>query len=166
MLEAHLDSGQDEERTVESDVVGLDKGLLDLAVLNQKSVALAAVVAEDGGALKGDIESIGELSGGVTEEANLFVSRLVCYELPDEGWPCGRGIPCQWRLLTPLLPSGSRDSAHALVLIYISPSEQDGCGRRHSHERVIDSNDKDLAGVLEFRVVDESRNVGARASGA
>jgi hypothetical protein len=34
------------------------------------------------------------------------------------------------------------------------------------HKGIIDGNDKDLTGLLELRVVDVTRNVGAGASGA
>lgn len=60
-------------RTVETGVVGLHESLLNLAVLDQQGVALAAVVSEDGGAIEGDIERLGELAGGVAQEADLVV---------------------------------------------------------------------------------------------
>lgn len=60
-------------RTVETGVVGLHESLLNLAVLDQQGVALAAVVSEDGGAIEGNIERLGELAGGVAQEADLVV---------------------------------------------------------------------------------------------
>lgn len=62
----------EERRTVETGVVGLDESLLDLSILDEKNVALAAVVAEDGAAVEAEVEGLGELAGGVTEEANLL----------------------------------------------------------------------------------------------
>lgn len=58
--------------TVNTRVIGLDKGLLDLAILHQQSIPLAAVVAEDGGAVKAQVKSLGELAGWVTQEADLL----------------------------------------------------------------------------------------------
>jgi len=46
-------------------------GLLDLAVLNDQSVALAAVVAEDGSGIEVEVESLGELAVRVGKEADL-----------------------------------------------------------------------------------------------
>lgn len=60
-----------EEHTIHTGVVGLDKGLLNFAVLNKKSVALAAVVTKDGAAVEAKVESLSELAGGVTQEADL-----------------------------------------------------------------------------------------------
>ena len=62
----------EERRTVETGVVRLDESLLDLSILDEKNVALAAVVAEDGAAVEAEVERLGELAGGVTEEANLL----------------------------------------------------------------------------------------------
>jgi hypothetical protein len=47
-------------------------GLLDLTVLNDQGVALAAVVAEDGGGIEVEIESLGEFAVGVGKEADLM----------------------------------------------------------------------------------------------
>lgn len=58
--------------TVNASVIGLDKGLLDLAILHQQSIPLAAVVAEDGGAVKAQVQGLGELAGWITQEADLF----------------------------------------------------------------------------------------------
>jgi hypothetical protein len=58
--------------TVNARVIGLDKGLLDLAILHQQSIPLAAIVAEDGGAVEAQIKSLGELASWVTQEADLF----------------------------------------------------------------------------------------------
>lgn len=52
-------------------------GLLDLAVLDDQSVALAAVVAENGSGIEVEIESLGELAVGVGKEADLMVGDLV-----------------------------------------------------------------------------------------
>jgi hypothetical protein len=47
-------------------------GLLDLAVLNDQGVTLAAVVAEDGSGIEVEVESLGELAVGVGKEADLI----------------------------------------------------------------------------------------------
>lgn len=57
--------------TVETGVVGLNESLGDLAILNKEHVALAAVVAENGAAVEAQVEGLGELARGVTQEANL-----------------------------------------------------------------------------------------------
>ena len=51
--------------------------LLDLAVLDDQGVALAAVVAENGSGIEVEIESLGELAVGVGKEADLMVGDLV-----------------------------------------------------------------------------------------
>lgn len=61
----------DKGHTVHTSVVGLDESLLDLTVLDEEGVALAAVVAEDGAAVEAEVQSLGELAGRVTQEANL-----------------------------------------------------------------------------------------------
>lgn len=57
--------------TTHASVVGLDVGLLDLAILNDQGVALAAVVTENGGGIEVEVESLGEGAVGVSEEADL-----------------------------------------------------------------------------------------------
>lgn len=100
----------EERRTVETGVVRLDESLLDLSILDEKNVALAAVVAEDGAAVEAEVERLGELAGGVTEEANLLKRQYQrC-----RGHKNTQKI--EKRKLTPLLPEGSRESAQALVL--------------------------------------------------
>lgn len=103
----------EERHTVETGVVGLDESLLDLSILDEKNVTLAAVVAEDGFAVEAEVEGLGELAGGVTEEANLLkynistVAAIKCTENRSEK---------KSKKPTPLLPVGSRESAQALVL--------------------------------------------------
>jgi hypothetical protein len=63
--------------TTHASVVGLNVGLLDLAVLNDQGVALAAVVAEDGGGIEVEVEGLGELAVGVGKEADLTDNSLV-----------------------------------------------------------------------------------------
>lgn len=46
-------------------------GLLDLAILNDQGVALAAVVTENRGGIEVEVESLGEGAVGVSEEADL-----------------------------------------------------------------------------------------------
>ena len=57
--------------TTHASVVGLDVGLLDLAILNDQGVALAAVVTENRGGIEVEVESLGEGAVGVSEEADL-----------------------------------------------------------------------------------------------
>ena len=57
--------------TVHSRVVGLHVGALDLAIFNHQCITLATVLAEDGSALKGEVEVFVELTGGITQEADL-----------------------------------------------------------------------------------------------
>ena len=56
--------------TVESSVVGLDVSLNHLAVLNDKSVALATGIAEDGGTVEGEVKGRGELAVRVGKESD------------------------------------------------------------------------------------------------
>jgi hypothetical protein len=58
--------------TTHAGVVGLNVGLLDLAVLDDQGVTLAAVVAEDGSSIEVEVESLGELAVGVGKEADLI----------------------------------------------------------------------------------------------
>jgi hypothetical protein len=71
-----LHNGTDSEiaqlLTINTGVVRLNKGLLDLSILHQQSIALAAVVTKDGNAVEAQVKSLGELAGGVAEEANLY----------------------------------------------------------------------------------------------
>lgn len=74
-------------------------------------------------------------------------------------------------ILTPLLPSGSREEAHALVLVERSvpalhSNDSDSQVLRYSHKRVVDGDHEDLTGFLQLRVTDISGDVGAGASGA
>lgn len=101
----------EERRTVETGVVRLDESLLDLSILDEKNVALAAVVAEDGAAVEAEIERLGELAGGVTEEANLLKYNISTAAIIIKKCTENRELR-----LTPLLPEGSRESAQALVL--------------------------------------------------
>lgn len=59
------------EHTVDASVIRLDESLLDLSTLNSQGIALAAVVSEDRGAVEGKVKGLGELSAGVSQEANL-----------------------------------------------------------------------------------------------
>lgn len=62
----------EERHTIQTGVVRFDESLLDLSILDEENVALAAVVAEDGAAFEAEVERLGELAGGVTQEADLF----------------------------------------------------------------------------------------------
>ena len=57
--------------TVHSGVVGLHVGALDLAIFNHQCITLATVLAEDGGALEGEVEVFVELTGWIAQEADL-----------------------------------------------------------------------------------------------
>lgn len=62
--------------TTHASVVGLNVGLLDLAVLDDQGVALAAVVAENGGGIEVEVKSLGELAVGVGKETDLKHNHL------------------------------------------------------------------------------------------
>lgn len=51
-------------------------GALDLAILDNKSVPLGAVVAKEGRGVKVQLQSLGELAGRVTQEADLTSCQL------------------------------------------------------------------------------------------
>lgn len=95
------------DHTIDASVVRLNKGLLDLAVLHNERITLAAVVSEDRGAVKGHIEGLGEFASRVTKEADLYDQLVRTIEL------CGKNGGQH----TPLLPVGSREVAQALVLL-------------------------------------------------
>ena len=59
-----------QNHTVKSGVVGLDVSLSHLAVLDDKSVTLAAGIAEDGGTVEGQVEGRCELAVRVGKEAD------------------------------------------------------------------------------------------------
>jgi hypothetical protein len=60
----------DEKHTIDSGVVGLDVSLSHLAVIDDKSVALVAGIAEDGGTVEGQVKSRCELAVRVGKEAD------------------------------------------------------------------------------------------------
>jgi hypothetical protein len=60
-----------DNRDTHASVVRLDVSLLDLAIFNDQSVTLAAVITEDGRGVKVKVESLCEGAVGVGEEANL-----------------------------------------------------------------------------------------------
>ena len=60
-----------ERLTIHSGVVGLHVGALNFAIFNHQCITLATVLAEDGRALKGEVEVFVELTGRITQEANL-----------------------------------------------------------------------------------------------
>lgn len=69
-----------ERHTIQTGVVRLDESLLDLSILDEENVALAAVIAEDGAAFEAEVERLGELAGGVTQEADLFkIQYQLCF---------------------------------------------------------------------------------------
>lgn len=57
--------------TIDASVVRLNEGLLHLAILNQKGVTLASLVAKDSGTVKIEIQSLSESASWVTNEAEL-----------------------------------------------------------------------------------------------
>ena len=58
-------------RTVHSSIVRLHVSALDLPVFDYQGITLATIVPEDCGTLKSEVEVFGELTGWVTEEADL-----------------------------------------------------------------------------------------------
>jgi hypothetical protein len=95
-------------RTIQPGVVRFDVSLLHGTVLNNQSIPLGAVAAEDGGTIEVEIERFGEGHTGVSKEANLghcvsCVHRTVPKDLVGGA-------------LTPLEPEGSRVLPHAFML--------------------------------------------------
>jgi len=66
--------------TIDTSVVRLDMCTLDLAILGNDSVALATIIAEQGGTVKLDVPRASEVAGRVAEEADatglILVERL------------------------------------------------------------------------------------------
>jgi hypothetical protein len=60
--------------TADARVVRLDVDLGDTSVLDDEGVPFAAIPAEDGGAVKGEVEGGGKCRGGVAKEAELWPS--------------------------------------------------------------------------------------------
>ena len=58
--------------TLDSGIVGFHVGALDFAILNHQRVTLATVLTEDSSAIEGEVEVFGELTGRVTQEADLY----------------------------------------------------------------------------------------------
>jgi hypothetical protein len=71
-----------ENHTVKSGVVGLDVSLSDLAVLDDKSVTLAASIAEDGGTVEGQVKGRCELAVRVGKEADARLASGVLGSTP------------------------------------------------------------------------------------
>ena len=71
--------------TIHPSIVPLNKRLLDLPVLNEQGVALRAIVAEDGRAVEGELEGLGEGGGRIGEEADLK-GGLVKLGIWKHGW--------------------------------------------------------------------------------
>lgn len=90
-------SGQKSSLTVEASVIGLNESLLDLSVLNKQDVALAAVVTKDSGAIEAEVKGLGELAGGVAQEANLtkqtYQSKPIAYRKRPSGIHLHRSCP-------------------------------------------------------------------------
>lgn len=138
-------------RHIQAGVVRLDMGLLDLAVLDNQSVPLAAGPAEDSGAVEGKVQSICEVKLGVGEEADAAALRGV--EL------LGPGLCAGWVLAALLEGHGTRDSE--------STSGFQSIIRRNEnlHKSVVHSHDEDRTGILELRRVDVSGDVALGARG-
>jgi hypothetical protein len=66
--------------TIDASVVWLDMYTLDLAILGNDSVALATIIAEQGGTVKLDVPRASEVAGRVAKEADatglILVERL------------------------------------------------------------------------------------------
>lgn len=58
------------ELTIGTDIVGLNVNALDLTTFDNESVALATIVAEEGGRGELDVQSTAEGTAGVGEEAD------------------------------------------------------------------------------------------------
>jgi hypothetical protein len=106
------------------------------AVFDNEGVALAAVAAEDGGAVEGEVEGVSEGEGGVGEEADLCEKEGLVWAGRKEWNGVGGGGERVDRKaeharvvmrdvlveegieikLTPLLPDGSRTLPQAFVL--------------------------------------------------
>jgi hypothetical protein len=142
--------------TIETGVVGLHKGLFHLAVLDEQSIALTADVAEDGGAVEGQVKSLAEFGGRVTQKADL-IGMLVNDSTTD------RSIITYAALAVGV--KGLGPSLGAVVFDALACSRV-ACHCCFLHEWVVDGDDKDLAGLLELGVVDEAGDVGAGAGGA
>lgn len=69
-----LSTGFPQRLTVHARVVWLDMGLLDLAVLDQQGIALAALIAKDGTAVEREVQGFGEGASRVGNEADLGCS--------------------------------------------------------------------------------------------
>lgn len=79
----------------------------DFSVLNDQRIPLTTVAAEDGAAVKGEVESLCQGKGWVGDEADLT-------RLSD----C-KGMVGSWgEKLTLLLPDGSSVFAHAFMLLH------------------------------------------------
>jgi hypothetical protein len=100
-------AGYPHKLTTHASVVGLDVGLLDLTVLDDQGVALAAVVAEDGSGIKVEVESLSELAVRVGKEANLTSNASACITQQQK---------TRLQELTPLFLSASRSWAQAFML--------------------------------------------------
>jgi hypothetical protein len=60
-------------RTVQASVVRFDVRLLNGTVLNEQSISLGAIAAEDGSGVKVEVKALCEGQAGVRKEANLVV---------------------------------------------------------------------------------------------
>ena len=58
-------------RTVHPSIVRLHVSTLDLPVFDYQGIPLATIVPEDCGTLESEVEVFGELTGWITEEADL-----------------------------------------------------------------------------------------------
>lgn len=63
--------------TVVSRAIRLDVSSGDLAVYHLERISLAARSTEDGSAVKVKLESLGESTGGVAEEADLYIGIVI-----------------------------------------------------------------------------------------
>lgn len=145
--------------TVDTGVVGFHKGLLDLAVLHQQSVPLAAVVAEDGRAVEAQVQGLGELAGRVTQEAHLAI---MLAEYP----PASRFLDMITYTALASRVEGSRPSLSPIEYTRSALYSREFVRWENLHKGVIDGDHKDLAGLLQLGVVHVARDVGAGASGA
>lgn len=57
--------------TIDRGVIWLNVDTLDLAILNNKGITLAALISEEWGGVKEQIEGLGESTGGIGQEVEL-----------------------------------------------------------------------------------------------
>ncbi len=149
---------------------------LDLAILDDKGVALGARVTEDGHKVKAEIQGLGEGACGISQEPDLNhcehgppIQQLSRSELTPDSF-LGSSVAPQAFILFDRLVSLSL-SVHSMSKLGSSRSR--GCylysrttwGQLDSHECIIDAHDEDFTGLACFAAVNVARDVFLRAAG-